>query len=425
MLLKNARITELANKLSQGNTKALEEFWRDVKSMGTPLLEPILEQDNLAVTFVLRTTQQGNHSLLLGTPANLDALNHNFINLPNTDLWYLTLALPPDLRTVYGLLLDAPLLPEDFIDAPDFALLGQFFTALQNNLKPDDFNNKSYEIPPGIWLNPKKIPLSLLELPAAPTQPWVPTHDDVKKGTLTQFRFKSKILGNERTVWLYMPPPMPKEDEKKRALLILFDGDAYTSVVPTPTILDNLIDAKKIPPCIAIFFDNPDDPTRDYELGCNPLMPRFIQEELLPVILDSHNITYDPTNLVIAGSSFGGLGALYAGFLMPACFSKIISLSGHLGFGGELQRKDEWLINEFATNEPLPLEIYLSVGSLESGPPTFDKKPSFIDANSAMRDVLELKGYRFCYNEYAGGHDYVNWQHELAQGLIFLFSRHT
>lgn len=114
-----------------------------------------------------------------------------------------------------------------------------------------------------------------------------------------------------------------------------------------------------------VFFDNPDDPTHDRELGCNPLMPSFIKEELLPAVLDANNIIYDPKNMLIIGSSFGGLGALYAGFTAPASFPKIISLSGYLGFGGEIEREDQWLVSEYAKKEALPLQIYLSVGSLQ------------------------------------------------------------
>lgn len=423
MELKSLRITTLSKAIKDGDKQALEKFWHYVEQVGAPLLEPIPGQDNWLVTFIYRTTQQANHRLLLGTPANFDALNHRLINLENTDLWYLSLILPPQLRTVYGILPNAPTLPEDFIDQPDFALLGSYFTALQNDLIPDPFNKKGYIVPQGIWLNPKDIHLSLLELPNAPLQPWAQKKKGIAEGSVTQFRFKSRVLGNERNVWLYMPPPVLKEEEKNRALLVFFDGDAYTSIVPTPTILDNLISAKKIPPCIAVFFDNPDDPTRDRELGCNPLMTRFITEELLPAVLDDKNITYDSKNTVIVGSSFGGLGALYAGLVLPKSFSKIISLSGHLSFGGELKREDQWLISEYAQSDRLPLEIYLSVGSLETGPPTFDRKPSFIESNRKMRDVLEKKGYRYFYHEYQGGHDYICWQHELAKGLIFLLSR--
>lgn len=411
-------LANLREQLRKGDFAALELFWQAQKATGTPLIEP-MKGDKLLVTFLYRNQNLGNHVLLLGTPANLDSINHRLLQMEGTDLWYLTFLFPKDLRTLYGFLPSAPELLEDFAKYPRSEQLGTFFNALLKHAMADPLNPKPYIIPENLWLNPEKLVLSSLELPEAPLQPWVQSASTVSKGALHAHLVNSSLLGNERNVWVYTSPNAYAQSANK-GLLILFDGDAYTRFVHTATILDNLIHAKKIPPMTAIFIDNPDDPTRDRELGCNPLMLEFLSDELLPNLAQEYEINLEPSTTVIAGSSYGGLAAFYAGLKKSHLFGNVISLSGHLGWGAENGVSDKWIIEQYAEIPRLPIQMYLSVGSLETGPPTFNAKPSFIDANRSMRDLLQQKGYRFRYTEYSGGHDYFCWQQELAEGLIFL-----
>jgi enterochelin esterase family protein len=46
------------------------------------------------------------------------------------------------------------------------------------------------------------------------------------------------------------------------------DGESYTTLVPTPTILDNLIHAGKIPAVVALFVGDASPEARDTELNC-------------------------------------------------------------------------------------------------------------------------------------------------------------
>jgi enterochelin esterase family protein len=76
------------------------------------------------------------------------------------------------------------------------------------------------------------------------------------------------------------------------------------------------------------------------------------------------------------------------------------------------------LIEQFAMTEHLPLRVYLEAGLLEDqrdAPGT-----TILRANRHLRDVLRAKGYWLHYQEYCGGHQYINWRGTLPDGLIAL-----
>ncbi len=200
--------------------------------------------------------------------------------------------------------------------------------------------------------------------------------------------------------------------------MMLFDGAAYTHYVPTATIPDNLIAQGQIPPLVAVLIDNPNLETRSLVLPCYPPFAEFLAKELIPWIRKTYRVTANPRQTVIAGSSYGGLAATYAGLKHPEIFGKILSQSGSFWWKPEKETEWEWLTRQFALAPKLPLDFYLDVGLLEAG--GVDDSPSQLFANRHMRDVLQAKGYSIHYREYHGGHEYVIWRGTLADGLLAL-----
>src|SRR5207249_5207690 len=124
-------------------------------------------------------------------------------------------------------------------------------------------------------------------------QPWCLKNASTSAGRVDHVRFRSERLNNERAVFVYTPAGYRASGEPN-ALLIMFDGGAHLSAVPTPTILDNLIAAARIPPTVAILIDNADLATRTSELTPNPAVPEFLVTELLPWVHARYNVTTDP-----------------------------------------------------------------------------------------------------------------------------------
>jgi hypothetical protein len=115
-------------------------------------------------------------------------------------------------------------------------------------------------------------------------------------------------LKNERDIAVYTPPGYERNGAPL-GLLIVFDGEWYLTLVPTPTILDNMLADRKIPPLVAVFVDNP---SRSAELHCNPVFADFLANELVPWIRGRYAVSDDPARTTLTGSSAGGLASTCA-----------------------------------------------------------------------------------------------------------------
>ena len=235
---------------------------------------------------------------------------------------------------------------------------------------------------------------------------------------------------DERTISVYTPAGYRASGEAN-ALMIVFDRGAYLSAVPTPTILDNLIAASRIPPTVAVFVDNPDQATRTRELTPNPDFPEFLVSELLPWVQARYNVTTDPCLTVVAGSSFGGLAATYAALRHPERFGNVLCQSGdfswapdHIHVMGRLAdatTETGWLAKEFISSPKLPIRFHMDAGTFEVD--QVGTGGNVLETSRHMRDVLLAKGYEVHYQQFVGDHDYQSWRGPLADGLIELIGR--
>jgi enterochelin esterase-like enzyme len=260
--------------------------------------------------------------------------------------------------------------------------------------------------------------VSVVELPAAPVQPWLAPRADANHGELVQQQRRSEILDNERRIWVYTPPGYQPDDEPY-PLLVLFDGDVVRGPIPFPTILDNLIDDGRIPPMVAVLVDSLTQEVRNRELPCGAAFLEYLTDELLPWARTQYRITTDPARTIVAGQSHGGQAAAFAALRRPDVFGNVISQSGSFWWSPDDDHEHEWLTRQYAASERRPVRIYLDVGLLERGPAP-DDGPSLLVANRHLRTILQTKGYDLTYTEFNGAHDYICWRGSLADALIAL-----
>lgn len=385
-----------------------EAFWREIESAGTPLIEsagvtPPLAPHECLVTFLWRGARRGVQ-LFGGPSADHDELRQ----LPGTDIWYRSYRLPASTRLAYRL---APDVPE--LDAPPHlrrrAILA---TAQRDPFNPASVPDKPVDHYDGY---------SLLELPAAPAAEWNAPRPGVASGTLETRRLHSHILGNTRDIHLYRPQGW-RPGRSGNALIVLFDGESYTQEVPTPAILDNLIADGRLPSTAAVFITNPSNETRSRELPPNQNLTRFLADELMPWAR-AQGLHATAANTVIAGASYGGLAAAWAGFSHPELFGNVYSQSGSFWWAPDWERADpysrpaEWLTRRFAEAPRRLLRLHLEAGLFELGR---DGQAGIRDTTRHLRDVLRARGYPVTHREYAAAHGYEHWRVSLASGLLAL-----
>lgn len=389
------RLAALRKALENGDRPALEKFWQEATAQGAPIIEPIQGDDgNLLVTFLWRAKEETRNVLVFGGPGGVNIPKNQMTRLMDTDVWYKTYRVPRDARFTYTLSPNDSLAPIEDVDEKDIAK--RFSTFRRDPLNKRDS----------------------IELPGASPAAWGVPQPEVSKGRVENAKLKSEVLKNERRAWVYTPPGYVR-DGKPYGLIVMFDGPMYTFLIPTPTILDNLLAKSKLPPMVAVILDNPTFRSRETEFACYEPYAEFIAKEVIPWVRANYNVTTDPSQTVVSGVSFGGLAAAFIGLKHPEIFGNVISQSGSFWWKPDSENEPEWLTRQFVTSKKLPLRFYLGVGLFETGPSPHGA-PDMVAVSRHMRDVLRAKGYDVEYSECHCGHDYLNWRGMLPDALMKL-----
>jgi enterochelin esterase family protein len=402
------RIGSLLKQIESGKNEATEVFWNEIQKQGAPLIEPIENNDkDMLVTFLWRAKSETRNVFILWFPfAAAKPGGYQMVRLADTDVWYRTLKVRRGARFAYQLSPNDPLVFDERSGAQRNA------TAQADPLNPhrwfDNPGSTRFEYS------------SMVELPDAKPQPYIGKREGVPTGNVEKKHIKSDLLKNERDLSVYTPPGY-RRDGTPYHLLVVFDESAYLTRVPTPVILDNLLFEKKIPPMIAVLIANASGDARSRELPPNPDFADFLSQELVPWIRANYHVSTDPHQVVVAGSSYGGIASVYAGFRHPETFGNILCQSGSFWWSApkpEPYAEPNFLAKEFVKSPKLPLRFYMDAGAFEVDMDGLGG--SILEPSRHMRDVLLAKGYEVYYQEFVGGHDYLSWRGTLADGLMAL-----
>jgi enterochelin esterase-like enzyme len=392
-------IQGLARQVSAGNANAVDDFWSRIAKQHAPLIEPgSADSDYSVVTFIWRGDQQTKNVVVVTPLALINFDDAILQNLSGTDVWYKTYRMRNDARMSYRFAVNDTLVPFD--REPNFF-------ARMKTWRTDPGNPRQFDVGMGITA-------SVLELPGAPSDKWTRKSETAPQGLLMKYEFSSELLHNQRSAWIYSPANL--DPDKSYPLLVIMDGDSYTSLVPMPTILDNLIAAKAIPPVVAVLLGNGPANAREVEMNCDKSWSDSLVKELLPWLRTTHNLKFTDGDIILVGDSLSGLAAACVARDHPKVFGKVISQSGSY-YRAPAGEEPEWLARHLAAEPPIPVHFYLEIGLLETASIP-NRDPSMLTANRHLRDVLLAKGNRVRYVEHFSGHEHLSWRATIADALI-------
>jgi enterochelin esterase-like enzyme len=417
------RIKELTASLDAGHSGAVDLFWREMKTTGTPLVEPLAGNDQMMLVTFLWRGAAGLKGVFVDTALARNAPDDfRMQKLRDSDVWYVSVPLPRSKRLMYRLMPNAPYIGPPAERSEDEENLFSIIADATGELDPLN--------PKRSWIDPRNIEAerysgkSVLEMPSAPIRPWLVRKPGTPLGKIELIDFSS-ALGEKRTVRVYMPPAYTRT-AKPYPVLFFTDGEVYQDKLGLPATLDNLIESRRIPPVVAVMIDNVAG-QREHDLACDPRFSYLLNSELVPRIRRGYNVTTDPRQTVIGGYSLGGLTAGCTALRHPETFGNVLAQSGSFWWTPTTPPNDthpptgvepNWLAKQFLASPRLATRFYLSAGSDEID--VSGRGADITLTSRHLRDVLLAKGYPVAYVEIAGDHDVLNWETTLPDGLLFL-----
>jgi gluconolactonase len=211
--------------------------------------------------------------------------------------------------------------------------------------------------------------------------------------------------------------PAQYDAAKPTPFMIFFDGNgSINSGEHAPTVFDNLIAKHELPPLIGIFIDPgvlpavSADAQNRYErvFEYDSLSDRyasFLIEELIPAVAGKYNLSRDPNDRGLAGTSTGAVCAFVAAWNRPDQFRRVVSFIGtYVAMKGA-----DTLPPLIRKTEPKPIRIYLQDGKKDhivaAEPFGTFYGGSWPINNQVMFEAFESAGYDVKLTIGEGGHD--------------------
>ena len=202
--------------------------------------------------------------------------------------------------------------------------------------------------------------------PDSQRQPGVP------QGKVTKHQWSSKSFpGTIRDYWVYVPAQY--KPEKPACTMVFQDGVTFVNEsgpFKTTIVLDNLIHKGDMPVTIGVFINPGVVPgagantqsrfnrSAEYD-AVGPRFPAFLIEEILPQVAKDYNLSNDPNDRAISGSSSGGNASFNAAWTRPDVFHRVLSFIG--GFTN--LRGDHIYPSLVRKMETKPLRVFLQDGT--------------------------------------------------------------
>jgi len=241
--------------------------------------------------------------------------------------------------------------------------------------------------------------------------------EGVPKGEIRgPFTLPSNVYpGTQHTYWVYVPAQY--DAAVPSALMVYQDGQAFKDEngdLRAQNVMDNLIYRREIPVMIGVFI-NPGRTPEQVEpspqtswgdgttnRGTEYNTPddkyaRVITEELMPALYKDYNISKDPEQHGIGGSSSGAIAAFMVAWERPDDFRKVLS-----NVGSFVDLRGGYVYPErVLASEKKPIRVFLCDGRNDNRGVgrggAYDEKRDWFFQNVRLMKALTQKGYDVNY----------------------------
>ena len=250
--------------------------------------------------------------------------------------------------------------------------------------------------------------------------------------------------GTQHTYWVYVPAQY--DPDTPAALMVFNDGQAYMNPdadLRAQNVLDNLIYRREIPVMLAVFINpgrTPDQPeptirnwgdrdtNRPEEYNSlDDRYARVIVDELLPALNKDYNISRDPEQRGIAGSSSGAIAAFTVAWERPNHFHKVLSMIGtYVNLRGRGGHRYPDIVLE---SEKKPLRVFLQDGRNDNrgrrGDGEYRQDLDWFHNNVRLAKALTGRGYDVNYTWGIGRHSQKQPGAVLPEMMRWLWRDHA
>ena len=183
---------------------------------------------------------------------------------------------------------------------------------------------------------------SILRVPGSTPMPW--ELQSIPHGMVTHLQYQSRLLSDQRDLYIYTPPGYDSKRTKPYPVLYLLhgysdDASAWVQKAEANYILDTLIAQGKLEPMVmvmplaygtmAMITDGWGVWTAPFTtpLRNQTLLTDQLINEVLPMTEASYNVARDPAHRAIAGLSMGGGESITTGLNHPEVFGYVGAFS--------------------------------------------------------------------------------------------------
>jgi enterochelin esterase family protein len=185
---------------------------------------------------------------------------------------------------------------------------------------------------------------------------------------------------------------------------VFVDGNKARELAPTPTILDNLIAAKKIKPVVAVFVPSDQQNYLNEMVDSDkPKYGRMLAEELVPALEAKYRLAADRDQRLLVGNGFGAYNVLYNAIQQGDTFGNAAIFS-IWSYDPYTRIIDE--VSSEAKGEKARIKIaWCHYDTLDIIRGIFPKEES-----KKIAEMLQARGYKIDTLEMPGSHGWGTWR---------------